>query len=362
MNKRIFAVFAIICCLTLRAENGPALEPNIAVYRWAAANRRGGPAGNEAFAKWLHRPLVWGEDFTPTEHWSGHIEGGDWQLKPWSEWKKAVPGRRLIYGIPLLPGPWDRSGEKLPDGRKAPVSLHAGARGDYNEHFKRLAENLVKYDLADSILRLGWEFNGGWYTWRAQESPESYAAYWQQIVKTMRAVPGAESLRFCWNPAQGYQGFPAEKAWPGDDCVDIVGLDLYDEAWTAKTYPIPENATAEVAGALRKKVWEQVLLNGDHGLAFWAKFAAKHGKPFAIPEWGVNRREDKHSGGDNAYFIEQMHAFIIDPANSVLFHCYFDVQAGDGHHQLSPGLNGDEKTEFPAATVRFRQLFSASNR
>jgi hypothetical protein len=43
--------------------------------------------------------------------------------------------------------------------------------------------------------------------------------------------------------------------------------------------------------------------------------------------------------------------------NHVYFHCYFDVQAGDGHHQLSPGLHGTERTEFPLAAERFKALF-----
>ena len=53
-----------------------------------------------------------------------------------------------------------------------------------------------------------------------------------------------------------------------------------------------------------------------------------------------------------------MSTFINDPANNVLFHCYFDVQAGDGHHQLSPGLNGNEKPEFPLSTAKFLELFA----
>ena len=50
-------------------------------------------------------------------------------------------------------------------------------------------------------------------------------------------------------------------------------------------------------------------------------------------------------------------AFINDPANNVYFHCYFDVQAGDGAHQLSPGKNGDETTIFPLASAKFKTLF-----
>ena len=73
--------------------------------------------------------------------------------------------------------------------------------------------------------------------------------------------------------------------------------------------------------------------DSPRGLAFWTKFAKAHKKPLAIPEWGLNRRSDGHGGGDNPYFIERMHAFITDPANNVLFHCYFDVNVADENHR-----------------------------
>jgi len=62
---------------------------------------------------------------------------------------------------------------------------------------------------------------------------------------------------------------------------------------------------------------------------------------------------------DNPHFIEQMHAFIADPANNVAFHCYFDVEAPDGHHQLSPGEDGKHKTEFQKSAETFKELFGA---
>ncbi len=275
----------------------------------------------------------------------------------WSKWKKEIAGRKLIFSVPLLPGGWDRSGPTQGDDAKKPVSLATGAKGDYNGRFKKLAENLVKYDLADSILRPGWEFNGGWYAWRAGDNPQAFADYWQQIVRTMRAVKGAEKLEFCWNPALGFQQFASEKAWPGDEWVDYVGLDVYDDSWAADTYPLPKDATAEQIDKRRKTVWEKVVLHGDRGLIFWRDFAVKHNMPFSIPEWGVNNRPDNHSGLVNVMFIEQMHKFIADPANKVAFHCYFDVQAPDGGHQLSPALSGKETTAFPEASAKFRALF-----
>lgn len=337
------------------AVAGEAESPRVAVYRWA-----NGTTNVDAFAAWLNRPAVWGEDFIGNESWD-NVEWPIWWLGEWGRWVNEKPGRRLILGVPILPGPWDGSGPT--QGQldvKKPVSLEKGAAGEYNAHFKQLAENLVKYKLGDTILRLGWEFNGGWYTWRAKDKEQAFAKYWRQIVKTMRAVPGAEELQFCWNPTLGYQQFPSEKAWPGDEYVDFVGVDVYDEAWLQNGYPWPADANADEILKRRKKVWNEWIYNANHGLAYWKKFTAEHHKPLAVPEWGLNNRvmDGQQCGGlDNVYFVEQMHTFITDPASHVAFQCYFDVQAPDGHHQLSPGLKGNEKTEFPEAAARFKALF-----
>jgi hypothetical protein len=367
---KIAALGSILLSVFVHADEAPQKEwqhpalqdyplekaPFIAAYRWGAANKNGGAKANEAFAKWLGKDVVWAEDFEPSERWDNNIEGGSWQLGEWSAWKKAKTGRRLVLSVPLLPGGWDRSGPKSGEGANEKVSLEAGARGDYNAHFEDVAKNLVKFDLADSVLRLGWEFNGGWYTWRGSDNPKAWAGYWQQIVKTMRAVPGTEKLQFCWNPVFGWQQFPSDQAWPGDEYVDIVGLDVYDESWLKDTYPFPDNATTAEIETRRRKVWDEKL-NGQFGLKFWKDFSLKHNKLFAIPEWGVNNRADKHGGLDNPSFVEQMQKFINDPANRVYFHCYFDVQAGDGHHQLSTGISGEDKQEFPLSSAKFLELF-----
>ena len=337
--------------------------PYLAVYRWGAANPNGGARANEAFARWLQRPgdsAVWAEDFEAIEAWENNIEGGSWQLGEWRDWKQKDPARRLVLSVPLLPGGWDKSGPQRGEGAGQSVSLEAGARGDYNAHFVKLAQTLVDYGLGDSVLRLGWEFNGGWYTWRAGDNPAAWAEYWKQIVTAIRGVKGAEKLQFCWNPALGWLQFPAPQAYPGDEFVDIIGLDVYDDSWAADTYPLPADADAATMQSRRQKAWDEVIWGGGYGLKFWRDFAVEHGKLFALPEWGVSARQDGHGGLDNPDFVSKMHAFIQDPANNVYFSCYFDVQAGDGHHQLSPGLSGDEPLEFPLASARFRALFASA--
>jgi hypothetical protein len=332
-----------------------AAEPAIGTYHWP-----NGQPGVDAFAQWLGRDTVWALDFVGSESWD-NIGWPTWWLEGWSKWVKAQPGRRLILSIPILPGPVDGSGPTSGDkGKGVPVSLEQGAKGEYNQHFRDLAENLVQYGLGETIVRPAWEFNGDWYAWRARGKTTAFAEYWRQIVTTMRAVPGSGKLTFLWNPTLGDQQFPADEAWPGDAYVDYVGVDVYDETWNTGTYPWPAGTSAAEVEKRRRKVWDEWILGSKRGLAFWSRFAREHGKPLAIPEWGVQQAEHQHGGLDNVHFIEQMHAFIHDPANNVAFQCYFDVNAPDGSHQLSPGPRGSKQKEgtvFPRAAARFRELF-----
>lgn len=333
--------------------------PFTAVYRGSVgglAKPRGAQL-NDAYAAWLNRSVLWALDSTPNQTWD-HLTGQDWQLAPWAQWKRQVAGRRFVYNIFILPGPVDGSGPKTGWRAGQPVSLEEGAAGTYNPIFRTLAENLVRHGLGDSILRLGVEFNGGWFAWRVPNDAKAraFAGYWRQMVTTMRAVPGAEGLRFDWNVNIGWCGFDPELAWPGDDIADVVGVDCYDDGYAPGTYPWPKDATAAEIAARRDKVWAEIH-DAKFGLRYWSAFAARHGKPMSLPEWGTNIKPDGHGGGDNPAFIERMHAFITDPRNNLLYHSYFDYQAGDGHHQLSPGDKGFQ-TEFPLAAARFRQLFS----
>lgn len=336
--------------------------PFLAVYRWGQSGLLNGLY--DAYPAWLNRTVIWAEDFQPRETWDG-IEGPSWQLNPWSKWVNEKPGRRWILSVVILPGDWDGKGPKQGQEAGVPVSLEEGAKGTYNEHFRKLAENLVKYNLGNTILRLGWEFNGGWYTFRAlnAQKAEAYAAYWRQIVTTMRSVEGAGNLKFVWNPTQVWIPYPLEKAWPGDEYVDYVGVDVYDDSWAPDTYPLPPNASTDQVQAIREKVWDKILNDPNHGILAFKSFAERHGnKPLTFPEWGVDSRGGKsdHGGLDNPYFIEQMHNFIYDPGNNVYFHCYFDVTAGDGDHQICPDPAGKHRTKFPLSFVRFRELFSLS--
>ncbi len=341
-----------------------AAPPYKGVYRWGQGGCIKGLY--DGYGQWLNRNVIWPVDFMPTETWDG-LEGQDWQLGTWGPWIHKQAGRRLVLSLPVLPGGWSCKGPIKGIDAHAAVSLEEGAKGTYNIHFQHLAEHLVQRGLGDTLIRVGWEFNGGWYTWRAQtaDKAQAFAAYFHQIVTTMRAVPGAQNLKFIWNPAmEPWWPYPTETAWPGDDVVDYVGIDVYDQSWMKDTYPFPANATDQEILARQQKAWDEKT-NSEQakGLPYWVSFAQKHGKPLVIPEWGICIRKDTHGGGDDPLFIDGMYRFITNPDNHVYFESYFDVSAGDGDHRLiaepdskNPGTS--KETLLPKSEAKFKAYFT----
>ncbi|HEY8967390.1 MAG TPA: glycosyl hydrolase [Candidatus Methylacidiphilales bacterium] len=358
-------VFALACVVPMpRADAAPTpptdneAAPFMGVYEWGFASMANVQRIDVA-TTWLGRSELWGEEFTTTDNWTD-IEGPDWMLQPAGKWVAQNPDRHYVLSVGMLPGPVSGSGPTSGPGAGSPVSLAQGATGAYNAYFQALAQNLVRNGLANNtIIRLGWEFNGGWYAWHADTAAlaASYAAYWQQIVTTMKAVPGAGNLKFAWNGATGWSSYALTAAYPGDAYVDFVGVDAYDQSWAANSYPYPSGATAAQLQTCRQNAWNDLSGTANNGIAWWKAVAVAHGKPFVIPEWGLCVRTDGHGGLDNPYFVQQMYNLIQDPANNVYFHCYFDVQAGDGHHQVSP--QPGFTTEFTTAAALLRNLFSA---
>jgi hypothetical protein len=296
-------------------------------------NSPNAPAVIEAFAAWADASVPFANDYAPTSHvsWSGWAAPG-WQTPGWTQWKQADPRRRLVYA----PG--------LGIEGDAGQDIDAGAAGDFNADWELLGQNLVSAGLGDSIIRIAHEFNGNWYWYNPAGQEAQFIAYWQQIVTAMRAVPGS-SFQFAWNPSIGVasyvNGSPyyPEGAYPGDAYVDYIGPDTYDSNWSI--YP----TSATITAAMQQQVWTG-LATGDHGLAWYVTFAAQHGKPLAIPEWGLWAVGSGHGGGDDPAFIQNMHDWFF--ANPVAFGEYFDY----GDNQIDPAsANG-----FTSSAALFQTL------
>jgi hypothetical protein len=286
----------------------------LGVYRGSGA-----AAGVAAFERWNGgQRAAFALDFLSMARWKD-IAHPDWWAARW----RNSP-QRVVFSVPLLP----RHG----------ASLRAGARGAYDERFASMARTLIAHGQGHAILRIGWEFNGGWFPWAASRDPGAFVAYWRRVVSAIRRVPGAR-FTVDWTPNLGRSDIAPDRVYPGDRYVDVIGMDAYDMGWgTGWQDPV--------------KRWS-ALVEQPYGLAWQRAFARAHGKPTSIPEWGMIDRYDGHGGGDDPYYVQHMHDWIA--AGDVLYHDYFEFDSYEGRHRMMSG-------RFPAGAAEFRRLFGRAAR
>jgi hypothetical protein len=249
--------------------------------------------------------------------WFLHATGVD---DGWRSWATA-PGadRELIISLNLFP-----SSENGADWRDA------GARGDYEDHAQALARNLVAAGLGSSVIRLSPEMNGDWNSDSIGSSDSDYALwrrFWRNTVVAMRSVPGA-NFAFDWCINAAVRPIPLDSFYPGDDVVDIVGIDAYDSG---------------VAAGLPR--WATIYERSD-GIQDAVDFARAHGKPLSIPEWGVAPTTTMLAGGDDPEYVDGIASVVR--SNSVAYQSYF--YRYDFATQLAGG---------PASLQAYRKHFGA---
>jgi hypothetical protein len=310
--KRTLVLLIAVCPLTWTASPAKGADPAATIGLYSGPKN---VAGAETFETFLGHPVARALDFLGDEDWNA-IANPNWLTDPWAA---SAWGDRLVLSVPMLP----RTG----------ATLETGASGDYDRYFVALAQNLVRHGLTSITIRPGWEFNGGWFRWSARGRPATYAEYFRHIVTAMRSVPGTR-FRFDWSASSNTKGPPPEAAYPGDDYVDYVGLDVYDQYWG----PQPSNPGS------RWTYYEQ----GVYGLRWHQAFARRHHKRMAFPEWGVLTNINGHGQGDNPTFVSDMYDWIA--SNDVAYSVYFEYSTPSNQSALLPA-------RFPRARAQFKALF-----
>jgi hypothetical protein len=312
----VVTALTLALATTVASARGGRPAHTLGVYAGA-----GKPDAVRRFEKNLGRRVKLVHDTFADDSWNT-LSNPNWWLGRWSQTKYAD---RVVYTVPMLPAEGG--------------TLAEGAAGAYNEHFRLLAARLVAGGQGRATLRIGPEFNGIWFRWTiaVPNGGADFAAYWRQIVATMRAVPGAR-FKFSWTPTSASsvvdgQPLRAQAAWPGDDVVDHVGLDVYDQSWPRLASPVAR--------------WRHHLAEVN-GLRWHRRFAGAHRKPMTFPEWGIVHRADGHGGGDNPYFVTKMYQWIR--SNNVAYHMYFEHADPNGDYAI---FNG----KAPKAARRFVTLF-----
>jgi hypothetical protein len=258
------------------------------------------------------------------------------------------------------------------------------AAGNFDSYFTTMFTQIAA-DFPAAKIRLGWEFNGNYFAWCATGVETDFIAAWQHIYTLGKAI--SSQFEFCWNPdkiAAVYVGdgsADATACYPGDAYVDSIGIENYaqwrnsvDAPTSGSTFPYvtPEPTVKQV------ERWTNCSLGTlstsfagagtprPYCLLWAAQFATQHGKPLAIPEWGIGfdpLRNGRHVG-DDAYHVAQTFAFIT--ANSVAWHCYFDKSGESNTYNCRQSYSssvtgiatGDPYDEKPLCAAAFQTALS----
>jgi hypothetical protein len=214
-------------------------------------------AGNETrdieqFEDWLGRPVDGFLGNIGMESWADFNGSIGWAMDQW-----APLDRRVFWSVPLI---------------VKGASLAEAASGTYDDYYREAARALATYRPQDAELyiRTGWEFNIEQFPWQVSgHPPKEFIGAFQHFVRAFRSV--SDRFRFDWNVNLGGDKDLASY-YPGDDYVDIIGMDFY---WFLEWNPNDPQAA-----------WDDKV-NGQNGLQWHQDFAAAHHKPTAYAEWGI---------------------------------------------------------------------------
>lgn len=240
------------------------------------------------------------------------------------------------------------------------------AAGSNDAHYHAQADliaTLTARQGVPQILRPGWEFDGGWFTWAScsesggQTSANNTTDYINAFRHVHSIFKGTEpSLLFDWCGTHRYGGGPAaygshstslwEASYPGAGYVDIMGLDAY-------------NNTPTLANDDLRLAWYHEELNAFHN------FAISKGLAVSFPEWGIGTPGPDYVNAllDPTMYLTAMRDFIANcPASGpgVFYHEeLFDP--GDPENNQGAGLywvpTGSNHSYGLAAAAVYKSLF-----
>lgn len=154
-------------------------------------------------------------------------------------------------------------------------NVDAAARGEYAKEWANQAQQLKaeapRNDRGKVSVRGDWEGNIGFYwKWSDAKRAAIIASWRQRHAAFEKVAPGLFEHVWCPNYAAG--GLNVESFYPGDDVVDVIGMDHYWKHQWETTNP--------------DTAWDKIR-NARFGLKWQADFADAHGKLKEASEWAI---------------------------------------------------------------------------
>lgn len=246
-----------------------------------------------AFEGYLGRDVDAVHGVVGMANWWDYEQSANWMAN--DLWKDI--GHPVLWSVPLLV--WDGS-----------PNLAQAASGQFNDHYESVAQSLLAGRAGDDdpiYVRTGWELNIPGHPWYAVGHEQDFIGAFRQFVDTFRDV--SDRFKFEWNVNHSW-GSDLMKAYPGDNYVDVMGMDVY---WNVSQQ-----------GSDPTKAWNYAV-NAPSGLEWLERTADAHGKPTAYSEWGVDSNNSES-------YIRNMDAWF--ESHDVLYQSYWN-SSSDGLGKLS---------------------------
>ena len=198
-----------------------------------------------------------------------HVQRGGIVTFSWHPWNPltgedawGMPAGRAVASV-------------LPGGEKHDFFMGwLQAVGDFFDTLRDAEGNRIPF-----IFRPWHEHTGSWVWWgRDHCTVEEYVALFRMTHDYLAGERGMDNIVWCYSPGRESDEAMYMERWPGDDVVDLMGLDCY-------TYLGADGIEAAVA-----RYKEQV----GGALAYLTRLGEDHGKIICLSETGFEGLPDPH--------------------------------------------------------------------
>lgn len=215
---------------------------------------------------------------------------------------------------------------------------------DFNVYLDRIANfaNQLKDEegkLIPVLFRPFHEQNGSWFWWGAATTTKSeYIELYRYTVEYLRDVKQVRNFLYVYSPNGPFNGSESEylTTYPGDEYVDILGMDQYDSK---------ENAGS--AAFLQ-------ALTRDLGMI--SRLADAKGKIATLSEYGYSAQGMKTAGNNDLnWFTNVLNAIKNDPDARRIAYMLTWANFGEGNNLFVPykDVPGKEDHELLDDFIRF---------
>lgn len=218
------------------------------------------------------------------------------------------------------------------------TAMTAAASGTYDANYATIAQTVLSSHnktTGSILIRIGWEQNGNWQPWAAQDSTTGteYITVYRKMVNIFRSV--SNRFKFIWCPNQG-QSNP-DLSWPGKAYVDLIGMDVYYNAGTN---------SGDGTG------YFNFIKTDTYGLDWLVAKGTTESLPICIPEWGIKASQGANVGNGNTATETSSQAAYVTlfsdwmRSNNIFYSTYWDSNF-DIDTQLS-------NNQYPLTGTRFK--------